>query len=63
MRRRLGGLVEEAPALTELRDDGGILMVLPEPVRSCKPELEVADFRLGIPETDSPRSVRFLCAP
>lgn len=63
MRRRFGGLVEEAPALAKLREEGGILIVLPEPGRSDKPELEVAGFRLGIPETESPRSVRFLCAP
>lgn len=55
--------MEEAPAFAELREDGGILIVLPEPGRSDKPELDVAGFRLGIPDTESPRSVRFLCAP
>lgn len=42
-----------------LRLEEGIFTVLPEPGRSDRPELEIG-LRLGIPETDSPRSLRRL---
>jgi hypothetical protein len=60
MRSLLGGLAEGAPVLTEPRLDGGIFTVFPEPGRSDRPVLLAVGLRLGMPETESPRSLRFL---
>jgi hypothetical protein len=38
-------------------------MVFPEPGRSDRPALDAVDLRLGIPDTESPRSLRLLTGP
>jgi hypothetical protein len=59
MRSLFGVLVVGDIIFVEVLLEGGNLTVFPEPGRSDKPPLTV-DFKLGIPDTDCPRSLRFL---